>query len=110
MKLLRFTLIISAFILCFVSCGGEEEDFADSGSSSEKSCESSFDCPLGYTCDTEKKVCTDGSDSSDTAHHDGGDTANPDETDSVTGDTAPGPQDGDNDPITGSCEPGKKQT
>jgi hypothetical protein len=110
MKLLRFTLIISAFILCFVSCGGDEEDFTDSGSSSEKSCESNFDCPLGYTCDSEKKVCTDGSDSGDTAHHDGGDTANPDETDSDTGDTAPGPQDGDNDPITGSCEPGKKQT
>lgn len=111
MKLLKFMLIISVFSFCFVSCGGDDEDFADSGSASEKSCESNFDCPLGLTCDTERKVCTDGSDISDSDHHDGSDTGNSDGTDTADTDSdKPGKQDGDDDPITGDCTPGKKQT
>ena len=116
MKLFKTALILSIFMLCLISCGGDDEDFADSGSASGKSCESNFDCPLGYACDQERKICTNGSDSSDSGdsgHSDGSDSgdsgSNPDSGDSGDSETS-GKQDGDDDPITGSCTPGKKQT
>ena len=100
MKFLKIALLAS-FVFLFVSCAGDEDDFTDSDSASGKSCESNSDCPLGYTCDPERKTCTNGSDSGDSGDPDGSDTDT---------DNTPGKQNGDDDPITGSCEPGKKQT
>ena len=93
------SLVFFAFF--FVSCADIDDD--DNISGIGQSCESNFDCPIGLTCDAERKVCTNGSDSGDSGHSGNGDT------DSDTGNT-PGKQDGDDDPITGSCTPGKKQT
>ena len=84
------SLILAMFFL--VSCASDdEEDTTDSDSASGKTCESSADCPVNYTCDTDKKVCTKNpSDTGDTTPSDPtdtGDTTPSDPTD--TGDTAP---------------------
>ncbi len=110
MKLLKFALIISVFTLCFVSCGGDdEEDTTDTNSASGQSCESNFDCPLGYTCDPDKKICTDGSDNGGDGGNgggngDGGDNGN----NGDESDTGPVNHD-DQGPITGNCNPGDTQ-
>ena len=106
--------MLSILVFCLVSCGvGEDDEDGTSGQGEGQSCESTFDCPIGLTCDTEKKICTNGnSDNSsgndnNSDHSDNGDTgSNGDGSDTDT----PGQQDGDNDPITGNCTPGKKQT
>lgn len=61
MKILNFVAILTICLICFVSCGGEED--VSASPSAKKSCESNNDCPLGYTCDLAKKTCTDGSES-----------------------------------------------
>ena len=101
MKKLFFILICfsAAFIM---SCGGSE--------STGESCESNFDCPLG-------KVCSGGTcvaeGSGDDGH--GGNGELPDgENGEGSGKNDGSADDSDNwvspdDPITGDCEPGKKQ-
>ena len=116
MKKLYLLSILAFIVFCFVSCGGDDPE--GSGGSGNggigQTCESNFDCPIGLTCDAEKKVCTDGSNGGNGGNGgsggngDGGDGGNGDGGDD--GNTTPGKQDGDDDPITGTCEPGKKQT
>lgn len=107
MRLLKFVMILMLIFFFFVSC--TEDDESESGYQGGSACESTFDCPIGYFCDTEKKTCasesgqggsgSDTSDSSDSDNHgDNGDSG------------SSGKQDGDDDPITGNCTPGKKQT
>ena len=88
----------------------EDEDENEGVNRGEgQSCESTFDCPIGYICDLEKKTCVNEKNGGDSGDSDGGDTDSGDSGDS--GDTNhSGKQDGDDDPITGNCEPGKKQT
>ena len=111
MKNFKFALMISVLAFLFISCGGDEEEWSDNGSASGKSCESSFDCPLGYTCDLDKKVCTNGSENGGNGGNGGNGSGNDGNSDGTDTDSnTPGKQDGDDDPITGDCEPGKKQT
>lgn len=103
MKLLKFVLMISVLVFSFVSCTGEEDE--NEGSiQGGTACTSTFDCPVGYVCDTEKKICTSESGS-------GGNTDNPGEggNGNGEGENNPGNNDGDDDPITGDCKPGKEQ-
>ena len=112
MKCFKFVLMFMISVYCFVSCAGEEEDGGDTSSGVGQSCQSNIDCPIGLTCNTEKNICTDGSGSGGNGG-DGGDTdtgSNGDGGDTDTDSTTPGKQDGDDDPITGPCTPGKKQT
>lgn len=104
MKLLKSVLMISVLVFSFVSCTGEEDE-NEGGRQGGTACTSTFDCPVGYVCDTEKKICTSESGS-------GGNTDNPGEggNGNGEGENNPGNNDGDDDPITGDCTPGKKQT
>ena len=108
MKFFNFFSVFAFLILCLVACGGDEDENEGGGQGGGQSCESNFDCPIGYVCDPEKKICA--TESGNGGNQDGGDSGSvPDSGDS--GDSGnPGKQDGDDDPITGSCTPGKKQT
>ena len=103
MKLLKFVLMILVLVFSFVSCTGEEDE-NEGGIQGGTACTSTFDCPVGYVCDTEKKICTSESGS-------GGNTDNPGEggNGNGEGENNPGNNDGDDDPITGDCKPGKEQ-
>lgn len=111
MKLVKLALIFSIFTLSLVSCGngGNDKD-SSSGHGEGQSCETSFDCLLGLVCDTEKKVCTDGSDSSGTENREDSDSDNDsdpnDSSDSVS-DTDT--EDPDSGPASGNCTPGETQ-
>ena len=106
-------MILTICLISFVSCGGDEDDISAS-SAAGKTCQSNSDCQIGLHCDAEKKICTNGSESSESEE------GNTNENDSQNGENGggnsdengdnPGGQDGDSDPITGKCEPGKKQT
>ncbi|MBO7127131.1 putative metal-binding motif-containing protein [bacterium] len=104
---------ILAILILFVSCASEDDE-NESGNQVNEACSSNIDCPIGYVCDKEKKICTDkpenggddGSDNGDNGDSDTGNNGENGDTDSTT----PGKQDGDDDPITGNCTPGKKQT
>ena len=113
MKLLKIFLMFNVFALFLVSCGADEDDdFADSGNSADKVCESAFDCPIGYFCDLEKKICvnehsdTGDSDTSDTGDH--SDSGKDGDTDTNDPDKDDDP-DKDNDPVNPDtpCEAGK---
>ena len=107
---------MAIFTFLFVSCIGEDEDGTQDGSSYEKTCESTSECPIGYYCHPEKKICTNESgnsgDSSDSGSGDnGGNSGDSSDSGSGSDDSSDsGKQDGDDDPITGKCTPGKKQT
>lgn len=109
MKLLKLVLILTVFVLCFASCAGDEDENEGGSQGGGSACESTFDCPIGYVCNMEQHVCTSESGHGGGSGGDGGDTDNPDDGSDTDTDT-PGKQDGDDDPITGSCTPGKKQT
>lgn len=113
MKLFKLVSMLSILVFCLISCGvGEDDENGTSGQGEGQSCESTFDCPIGLTCDTEKKICTGGSNGGGNGGgggSDNGDTGNNGDG-SDTGSDTPGKQDGDDDPITGNCTPGKKQT
>ena len=121
MKILNFIMISAICLISFVSCGGSEGDVSTSQAAG-KTCESNLDCPLGYTCDIGKKICTDGSESgngnsdgnggnSENGENGGGNSGNGEGEGGGSGDGGnSGQQDGDGDPITGKCTPGKKQT
>ncbi|MBO4711774.1 hypothetical protein J5681_07665 [bacterium] len=99
------SLILAMFV--FVSCASDDEDSTDSDSASGKTCESSEDCPINYTCDLNKKICTknpeDTGDTTPSDPTDTGDTTPSDPTD--TGDTTPSdPTDTDNGD-TGNNDP-----
>ena len=115
MKLFKLISMLAILVFCLVSCGGDDdEEGGSSGQGEGQSCESSFDCPIGFVCDTEQHVCKsesgngggsgDGADTGDSGN--GGNGGGEDNGDTDT----PGKQDGDDDPITGNCTPGKKQT
>ena len=111
MKFFKFVLVLVISVFCLVSCGPEEDEEGGSSSGVGQTCQSNFDCPVGLTCDSEQKICTDGSNGGNNGGGDNGDTGNTsDGGDTDTGSSTPGPQDGDDDPITGPCTPGKKQT
>ena len=109
MKKFNLLSLFMIFALIFVSCVEEDEEI-EGGRQGGSHCESAFDCPIGYICDMEKHTCISESDSS--GNHGGSDSGDSDSnsSDSDTDSNHSGKQDGDDDPITGSCEPGKKQT
>ena len=127
MKNFKLTLVLVVFAICFVSCGGDDPDSGSfSNSGNDKSCESSSECPLGYTCDPEKKICTEesnngdsenpsGNDSGDSGsgnnNGDGGDSSDSDTPSGDNGDSADDPDSdtGNQGPITGNCTPGDSQ-
>ena len=112
MKILNFIAILAICFFSFVSCGGDETE-GDGNSESGTPCESNLDCPnIGDKCDLEKKICTNPSQSKGGSGEDDGDNGGNSggEDGDSEGDGQPGKQDGDDDPITGRCEPGKKQT
>ncbi|MBP5405682.1 putative metal-binding motif-containing protein [bacterium] len=117
MKYWHLFLVLFVCAFCFVSCGGEESSAPAAG----KVCSSNNDCPIGYSCDTQTGNCYQGSsnqsDSGDSGNGGSSDSGSGDNSDSGSGDNSDsgdggdsGRQDGDEDPITGKCEPGKKQT
>ena len=63
MKKLYLLSILAFIVFCFVSCGGDDPEGSGGSGNGDigQTCESNFDCPIGLTCDAEKKVCTDGS-------------------------------------------------
>ena len=108
MKKITFVLIglLTAFIL---SCGGSE-----GGNGNSQKCEKNLDCPMGKICSgglcvsPEQSEVSDGGSSEELPDdseggnhggHDGGETASDDDTD--TAETE--------EPITGTCTPGKTQ-
>ena len=98
------SLILAMFV--FVSCASDDEDSTDD-SAAGKTCESSSDCPINYTCDPDKKVCektpTDTTDTTPSDQTDTADTTPSDPTD--TTDTTPtDPTDTDNGD-TGNNDP-----
>jgi len=113
MKKFYLLSILSIFVLIFVSCSGDEDD---NGSAQGKPCSSNLDCQIGYSCDKSTGTCTQGGGSGDSGdsgdYSDSGDSGQVSDTgdDSDTASDNPGKQDGDDDPITGPCTPGKKQT
>ena len=56
MKKFLILLFLTTFTLILVSCS-DDEDGGEGGDRGEgQACESSFDCPIGYTCDAEKRL------------------------------------------------------
>ena len=107
MKKFYFFSILAILLLLFVSCTADEDENEGGSQGGGSACESTFDCPIGYTCNMEQHICTSESGHGGGSGSDGGDTDDPgDGSDTDT----PGKQDGDDDPITGNCTPGKKQT
>lgn len=113
MKLLKFVIMLLAFMILFASCAEDEEE-SEGGNHSGSACESTFDCPIGYFCDTEKKICFNesgqGGNDGSSDISDSGDNTDSDTPDDGSDSGSSGKQDGDDDPITGNCTPGKKQT
>ena len=102
MKLLRFVLIITVFVFCFVSCTGDEDE--NEGNSQGAACSSNLDCPVGYYCHPEQKVCTqqsgngNNSDVSDSdSDHSGDDNSDSDHSGDDNGDS------GNNNPPVKEC-------
>ncbi len=97
MKLLRLILIPAVFVLCFVSCTGDEDE--NEGNNQGAACSSNLDCPVGYYCHPEQKVCTsqsgngNNSDVSDSdSNHSGDDSdtgSSSDNTDTDSGNNNP---------------------
>lgn len=106
MKILNFIAILAICFFSFVSCGGDEEG-AETNYINQ-SCQSNIDCPLGYTCDTAKQLCTDSPDKGDSDTSDSGDTSDTGGGSSHGGDS--GDSGEDQDSKTGDCTPGKTQT
>lgn len=120
MKNLNLFLVLGILTLLLVSCSGDE-DGNEGGSQSGSTCSSTFDCPVGYVCDTEKKTCTsesgNGGNNGESGNNgeggNNGESGNNGEGGNNGGGNSgenPGKQDGDDDPIVGDCTPGKKQT
>jgi len=113
MKKFYLFSIMALLILLFVSCSGDEDENEGGGSGGGSACESTFDCPIGFVCNTEQHVCESESGHGGGSGGDGADTGDSGNggNGGDNGDTGtPGKQDGDDDPITGNCTPGKKQT
>jgi len=106
MKILRFFIAFTVSFILFVSCGSEEEN--SESSSTGEACESTMDCQIGYVCDTKTKTCSKNSGSSQNNSGDSGNNGDSGNSSDDNGNS--GKQDGDDDPITGPCTPGKKQT
>ena len=105
MKFFRFFILLSVPFVLFVSCGGGNDDVSAS-SEQGKTCETKYDCPIGYYCDTASRRCTQGGGSQD----DPGDSGTNEDNEGSSDPGEQGKQDGDDDPITGKCTPGKTQT
>ena len=100
MKIFSFFIALTASFFLFVSCGGDEEN--SESSSDGEACESTMDCQIGFVCDTTTKTCT----KSGSGKQEPVTDEDSDESDSDSGNK----HDGDDDPITGKCTPGKQQT
>ena len=110
MKKFYLFSILVILALMFVSCTGDEDENGND-TSEGSACESTLDCPIGYECDPEKKTCTNNSDNGNNGSDNGDTGNNGDGNDTDTDDSnTSGKQNGDDDPITGPCTPGKKQT
>ena len=111
--LLLFTFVFFAQSL-FVACSGDE-DGDETGNQGGSSCTSSIDCPIGYFCDTEKKICTNESGGGSSGHHDDSDSDTGDTSDSSdtsdSGDTGSGNGGGSSIKecsMNGACTPGEQ--
>lgn len=112
MEKLKFVWILTlAVIFCAACVKDDDEPDAEA----DKSCETNFDCSVGLYCDTTKHICTDGPDSGDSGNsgnNGGGEDGGTDSGNNSEGGTesgTPGQQEGEENPITGSCTPGDKQ-
>lgn len=104
MKYLNLLFAIPFVFL--IGCGGEDDTEPAEGSGQK--CTSVADCPIGWDCNQFTGMCESGSGGSDTGSPDSGDSGHSD-TGSDTGSIPSDPSEDPNDPITGSCTPGKQQ-
>ncbi|MBP5590727.1 choice-of-anchor L domain-containing protein [bacterium] len=112
MKLQKLALIFLIFTLSLVSCGSDEEDDGDTSSGVGQSCQSTFDCRVGLTCDPEKKICVESPDEENEKNDsDSGssETSDSEHSDDDVSDTGNPEAPDDNDPITGDCTSGETQ-
>ena len=111
MKLFKLFLLLSVFVLiCFVSCTGDDDE-DDTASDSGKTCETAAECPIGYYCHSEKKICTSVSDNSDDSGDSGNQSDSGDSSDSNDSDNPSDTDDPDknNAPVNPNapCDAGK---
>ena len=99
MKIFKIFSVLALLIFCFVSCTEDEDENEGGSHGGGQSCESTFDCPVGYICDSEKKICTNESQNGGNGGNSGGGDTDSDDSDTDSGHS--GKQDGDDDPITG---------
>ena len=97
MKVFKIFSILAILVFLFVSCTGDDDD-ADTSSGDGQHCESTFDCPVGFYCHSEKKICTSESgDTGDTELPDGGDSGDSGDSADSSSDTED--PDKNNDPV-----------
>lgn len=108
MKIFSFFIALTVSFFFFISCGSDEGENSEASSDGE-ACESTMDCQIGYTCDTKTKTCSKNGGGQDNSGN-GDQETNGDSGNSSDDNGNSGKQDGDDDPITGPCTPGKKQT
>lgn len=107
MKFFQFFSVLALLTLCFVSCGGDEDE-NEGGNGGGQACSSNFDCPIGYTCDAEKKICTSESNNGGNGGN-GGNGENGGNSETSDDDSSEPVNHDDQGPITGKCDPGNTQ-
>lgn len=104
MKYLNLLFAIPFVFL--IGCGGEDD--TEPGEGSGQKCTSVADCPIGWNCNQFTGLCESGGSGGDTGTSDSGDSGHSSDT-GDTGTTPSDPSEDPNEPITGSCTPGKQQ-
>ena len=104
MKYLNLLFAIPFVFL--IGCGGEDDTEPAEGSGQK--CTSVADCPIGWNCNQFTGLCESGGSGGDTGTSDSGDSGHSSDT-GDTGTTPSDPSEDPNEPITGSCTPGKQQ-
>ena len=109
MKLFKLGILLAFFVFLFVSCSDDEDEENTAGIGQK--CESAFDCMIGLTCDSEKKICIESSDEENEKNDSDSDSPEKNDADHSedVGDTENPENPDDNDPITGNCTPGETQ-
>lgn len=110
-EVLRRFLISSVCLLSLVSCGIEDDadDMNEGSADSELSCKSTSECPIGFYCNTERKICVNSSDD----NSDSGSTGSSGSGDSTDSESSSGSGDSESESGnsgshgSGSCEPGE---
>jgi hypothetical protein len=104
---MKYLKLLFAIPFIFLTACGEDPDSGEDQHEGQQ-CTSVADCPIGWNCNQFSGLCEPGNSGGDTGTPDSGDSGHSSDTGSDTG-TPSEPSEDPDDPITGSCTPGKQQ-